>query len=296
MVKLLGATIKPRILNVNIKARRLGYVTQCLNLLKPSLSWTLDNVIERLESLGTQHQKELEAYVENSGYIKETKKHYPAKRYIKLMQELQLIKITGRSCRVSKLGEPLHFLQPIYNNPFDLTIEQECYLLRRLLISDFDVLLPLYRLLQDHDNVPTIFRLFKNAFVDQLEKRTEAIGDLLRASDFRNQIYSIGRWTKEKKYLEHIIYPRISWLIDLKLFDLEIFVKGRLLRLNDAGKRIFSNLEKTYEEEHLEHWFANRFYEQFAEAKHSRFAIKEMARLSDLPEDGTVQESGRHVE
>lgn len=285
MVKLPSATVKPRILSVNIKARRLGYVIQYLNLFKRNISLTVDNVIGKLESWAVQHQKELEAYIDSSGSITKTSKHYPAKRYVELMQGLQLIKITGRSCRITKLGEPLRFLKSNHNNPFDLSVEQECYLLRRLLISDFDVLLPLFRLLLDHGDVPWIFKLFKSAFIDQLEKRAEAIGDIIQASEFRKRIDSAKRWTKEKKYLEHIIYPRINWLIDLKLFDPEILVGEKRLQLNEAGKMIFFDLANTYEEAHLKYWLENHFYEIFVQAHRSRFAMGEIVKLSDLSEE-----------
>ena len=285
MVKLPSATVKARILSVNIKARRLGYVIQCLNLFKRNISLTVDNVIEKLESWAAQHEEELEAYIESSGSITKTSKHYPAKRYLELMQGLHLVKITGRSCRITKLGEPLRFLKPTYDNPFDLSIEQECYLLRRLLVSDCDVLLPLFRLLLDYGDVPMIFRLFKNTYIDQLEKRAEAIGDIIRASEFRKRIDSTKRWTKEKKYLEHVIYPRINWLIDLKLFDTEIFVGEKRLQLNEAGKMIFSDLTNTYEEARLKYWLENHFYEIFAQAHRSRFAVEETVRLSDLTKE-----------
>lgn len=279
-------------LRVSIKARRLWYVTECMKLFKPNTALSVDNFIEQLELLGVKHKKELEAYVESSGYIDRTEKHYPAKRYIGLMQGSQLIKIARRSCRITKLGEPLRFLQPLYANPFNLSIEQECYLLKRLLISDFDVLLPLFRLLPDCDNVPMLFRLFRNAINDQLKKRMEAIGDIIRASEFRKQIDRMKRWTNEKKYLEHIIYPRISWLIDLRLFDMETLVKEDHLELNEAAKIIFSGLATIYDEERLKYWFENHFYETFFQARPSGFKIKEMVRLRDLSE----KEAFKHLE
>lgn len=279
---MLGAIIEPRTLNVNIKARRLGYVVQCLGFFEQSESLTVGTVFEKLESWSTRNKERLKRYISSSGYITKTAKHYPAKRYVELTRDLQLIDVSEASCRITKLGKPLLSLETTPSRPFDLSIEQRWFLLRRLLISDFDYLLPHFRLLTEYDDVPTIFRLFKSAFLTQLEEQSRAIGDIIQASEYRKRIDNIKRWTKEKKYLEHIIYPRINWLIDLKLVDWNTLIEERRHELSKAGSLIASKLESIGREKRFKKWFETSFYTTLAQAYDSIFEREQIAFLSNL--------------
>lgn len=271
-------------MNVNIKARRLGYVIQCLNFFKQSENLTVGTVLEELESWSTQNEEKLERYISSSGYIKKTIKRYPAKRYVQLIRDLHLIEISETSCSITKLGKPLLFLETTPTKPFDLNIEQRWYLLKRLLIFDFDCLLPHFRLLAEYNDVPTIFRLFKNTYLTHLEERARAIGDIIQSSEYRKRIDSIKKWTKEKKYLEHIVYPRIAWLIDLKLIDWNILIEEKRYELSKAGSLIASTLESIYKTDKLENWFETSFYTTLAQAYDSLFKKDQITFLGNLSE------------
>jgi len=281
---LLGAVVKPRTLNINIKARRLGYVIQCLNFFRQSESLTVGTVFEKLELWSTQNKEKLERYINSSGDIKKTIKHYPAKRYVELIRDLHLLKISETSCRITKLGKPLLFFETTPAKPFDLSIEQRWYLLRRLLISDFDYLLPHFRLLAEYNDAPAIFRRFKNTYLTHLEEQARAIGDIIQSSEYRKRIDNLKRWTKEKKYLEHIIYPRINWLIDLKLIDWNILIEEKRYELNKAGSLIVSTLESIYKTGKLKDWFETSFYTTLAQAYDSLFKRDQMTFLGNLSE------------
>lgn len=281
---MLGDVVKPRTLNVNIKAQRLGYVIQCLNFFKQRESLTFGTVLEKLELWSAQNEKKLEQHIKTSGYIKKSSRRYPPKRYVELISNLQLIEISEMSCNITKLGIPLLFFEATPSKPFDLSIEQRWYLLKRLLISDFDILLPHFQLLAEHNDVPTIFRRFKNTYHAHLEERIRAIGDIIQSSEYRKRIDFIKKWEKEKKYLEHIIYPRIHWLIDLKLIDWNILSKKKRNELSKEGNLIASTLDSIPKTEKLKHWFETSFYTMLAQAYDSLFKRDQITFLTNLSE------------
>lgn len=281
---MLGNVVIPRTITVNIKARRLGYVIKCLSAFKQSESLTRGTVYEKLELWSVQNKKELDKHIRTSGYISKSPKRYPAKRYVDLTSNLQLIKIDRTSCSITKLGIPLHFFEIVPSKPFELSIEQQWYLLKRLLISDFDILLPHLQLLEKYYDVPTIFLKFKKTYLAHLEQRVRSIGDIIESSEYRKRIDKIKGWTSEKKYLEDIIYPRIDWLTDLKLIDWTILAEENRYELSKPATLITSKLVSLNKIGKLKNWFETGFYTTLSKAYNSLFNKDHITFLANLSE------------
>ena len=251
----------PRIINTNIKTRRLGYVIAITDLLGNNFL-LFDDLQGKLEAWAEEHEKCLERYFSKSGFIKKSPRHYPARRYIHLARNLRLIKISRNECALTKIGQPLPTLDKNKQNPFELTVEQKCYLLKRILENDFDYIFPLLWLLENCNTAREIFDNFKTAVLEHWEKRSKRIGDIVKSSGFKKRKELIMRWTQEKKYLENIIYPRIDWLLDLQILDREKY-KKRIYELTYNGKVFLSELKEMEVKASVDDWLEDHYYAIF---------------------------------
>lgn len=248
----------PRIVNTNIKTRRLGYIIAITDLLGNNFL-LFDDLQGKLEAWAEEHEKYLERYFSKSGFIKKSPRHYPARRYIHLAESLRLIKISRNECALTKIGQPLPILDKNKQNPFELTIEQKCYLLKRILENDFDYIFPLLRLLENYNSAREIFDNFKIAVLEHWEKRSKRIGDILKSSGFKKRKELMLKWTREKKYLENIIYPRLDWLLDIQILDREK-CKKRIYKLTHDGKTFLEELKKMEVEIGADAWLEDHYY------------------------------------
>jgi hypothetical protein len=252
----------PRIINTNIKTRRLGYIVALTDLLRSS-SLLVDDLQGKLEAWAEEHEDDLEMYFSKSGFIKKSPRHYPARRYIHLAENLKLIKISRNECALTKIGQPLPTLDKNKQNPFELSIEQKCYLLKRILENDFDFIFPLLRLLEKCHNTREIFGDFKIAVLEHWETRIKRIGDFLKSSGFMKRKQLMMKWTQEKKYLENIIYPRLDWLLDIQILDREK-CKKRIYEFTYNGRAFVEEMLKKMEvENNLDAWLEEHYYETF---------------------------------
>jgi len=135
----------------------------------------VDNTLRKLESWAKAHQKEVEEYSGKSGLITASPKHYPAKRYLHLAENLRLIKVSRSECAVTKIGQPILYLAESSQNPFDLTNEQRCYLLKRILENDSDCFLQLLKSLEKYNEIKDIFMYFKKTLLDHLERKSKSL-------------------------------------------------------------------------------------------------------------------------
>lgn len=252
----------PRIINTNIKTRRLGYIVALADLLGSSFL-LVDDLQRKLEAWAEEHENDLERYFSKSGFIKKSPRHYPARRYIHLAENLRLLRISRNECALTKIGQPLPTLDKNKQNPFELSNEQKCYLLKRIIENDFDYILPLLRLLEKHHHSQEIFSNFKEAVLKHLETRIERIGDILKSSGFMKRKQLIMKWTQEKKYLENIIYPRLDWLLDIQILDREKSRK-RIYELTYNGRAFVEKILENMEvENNANAWLEDHYYEAF---------------------------------
>ncbi|MEM5867688.1 MAG: hypothetical protein QXG39_07195 [Candidatus Aenigmatarchaeota archaeon] len=275
----------PRIINSNIKTRRLGYIIALVKIIGNNFLF-IDDALRRLESWAEAHQKEVEEYSGKSGLITASPKHYPAKRYFHLAKDLRLIKVSRSECAVTKIGQPILYLAEYLRNPFDLTNEQICYLLKRILENDSDCFLQLLRSLEKYNEIKNIFTQFKKTLLDHLEKKIEKLGDILKSSEIKRRRDKIIRWTEERKYLEHIIYPRLDWMTDLKILNISKRKEG-IYEFTEEGKSFLSFLNEMEKAnlENFDAWLENRYYEIFGQC----FIKKEKNLLTTLNSEEHVK-------
>lgn len=81
----------------------------------------------------------------------------------------------------------------------------------------------------------------------------------------------IRNWKKEITYLEHIIEPRLNWMLDLDLIIIDHNKSKKLYRLNKTGLSLHTLIYSTYIESEnklkaINYILDNTFFQLFSEA------------------------------
>lgn len=255
----------------NTKVRRMGYFLQVVKEIGKS-SLGENAVIARLTSWSETNINLLEQHVDSTGKVKKSPKDTSARRYLSCASNMGLIARIGGEYKLTKYGKVLlSLMDQISFSPFSLTLTEACFLLNRLLLLDSDYLVPILQFLDEHGecDLSTLQKQFRNIVLSWLEVKLryfftiepESKNEILRAE---NRIKS---WTKPEKYVEHIVPPRVHWLLDLQLLDWMVYKEQSKFALGTNGKTFFSRLPKIQNYAHVNRtWLENDYFKGFIEA------------------------------
>lgn len=254
-----------RLTSPTIKVRRIGYLIQSTRILSSIDSLPAGIFIDKLIDWSKKNKRQLEQYT--TEVLKKTAKskvlpgeitgNDSAMRYIKVCNELGLVtnQINTRIWMNTKEGSILASLEGNKEYPFELSLEQICFLLKLFLQKDYDYLKVLVgligtRLIDESEK-------FRTLVIDSFELKFRHTSNIYEFEELKRGISDIKKWKKGKKYYqENIRDVRLGWLRDLKLLFLSSY-KGRYL-INDAEK-LFINPLITKE------WLDNDYYSTFAQ-------------------------------
>lgn len=255
---------------LNTKVRRLGYLVFLTGLLKQGSSGEA-LVVRELERWAEDHQSDLDTHIDSTGIIRSTIKSTSAKRYLGFAAAIDLVgKVLGL-WRLSKYGKVLALVAPkTRSNAFELGIEEICFFARRLLLSDADFLLPVFELVDEHQpcSLADIQDNFQHRILDRLRLIERATRSGQMKLEVKSRIQRIQRWTKPDVYVEHLVPPRLHWLLDLRLFDWDVYRESNCFQLSHEG-RVFLDAFPKHDERlrYIEQdWCDNSYFEAFIEA------------------------------
>jgi len=258
------------VLRLNTKVRRLGYLAFLTRLLEQGSSGG-PVVLKALERWAEENQSDLNSYIDSTGVIKSTIKATSAKRYLEFAAAIDLIgKIFGL-WRLSKYGKVLALVSPkTRNNAFELGIEEICFFARRLLLSDADFMIPVFELVDEHQpcSLMDIQRNFQRRILERLLliEQTTRFGQIKR--EVANRIQRIHRWTRPHIYAEHLVPPRLHWLLDLRLLDWTVYRRSNSFQLSHQGRVLLDAFPRNNESLRYidREWCENSYFETFIEA------------------------------
>lgn len=258
------------ILQTNTKVRRIGYFKLLRNYFIKNSKVPKNRLNNRFEDFIEENNKNdfLKEH-DLKGVIKKTKRGTSAKPYIELAQELELINPINR---VIVPGKSLKIYQVLTqesnkeNEIFNISELDKIFFLHVFLKKDFLYLSVLLEFIFIHER--TSYKSINNNFDDLLINRLEEFHDQIKHSKnykVQKQIKNIGKrirdWEKPRKYLEHVLMPRINWLHDLELIQLD---KNNNITLKEKGKKLFSHLcfwnDINYQRIISPNSFLDRFY------------------------------------
>ena len=238
-----------RLTTPNIKVRRLGYFVLLTKILNEYRALPEISLIREFEEISLKYIEFFKRYPYKSNRetpIKPTKKHDGSKRYIRTAEEIELIAKMANEYYITKLGDIIASL-PSRNNPFRLSLSQQCFFLKLLLKKDRDTLIPIVKIIREKIDASNRWKFF----IKYIAKKGNDL-----------------RWKKNPKkyYMDHIESPRLGWLKDLKI-----------LTPNGIDERFLSFFsEKIFERDPD---LTIIYYQEFCKAK--RFKnIKEFDKIS----------------
>jgi len=250
-------TMKYRIINVNTintqtKVRRLAYLKMIINMFNKSSYYPVRLFNQKVEIEAQKYNDELSKYINGKGIIEVSKTGNSSKPYIETTLSLKLLFSQNNMYRLSKYGNIFNILNIELDiktdNYFQLSTYQKSFILYFILEKD-----KLYlQLLLDiiFEKRKTTIKELKEVFQSSLiEKLQASIHNPNISNTIKNEIIlkirRVENWENPKRYLEHIIEPRINWLLDLDILNKDDFMKNKLA-LSKEGLVLVAKLNSSF--------------------------------------------------
>lgn len=226
-------------LSTNTQTRRLGYFSAAAKLM--SLEPTpMDRLVAQLVEWNTNNRRALESYESQKGVAKSPS---AAKRYLKLANGLGMATALGSGLQLSDDGLLLKTLLP-NETSFALTTAEKLFYLGQLLAYDADPLLALAAWLPHEAVPPTLGYLqrgFQGALLDWLRLRARSATNESAQRSLSDRVKTVEGWKRPDTYAEHVVAPRLHWLLDLGLLDVGAFHHTTFV-LTDPAASFFEGL------------------------------------------------------
>lgn len=240
-----------KILTIQAKVRRLGYMKMILSLFNKSSYYPKTVFNQKIEiEAKNKYNEILLNHINTKGIIDLTKTGNSSKPYIEVMVSLQLLYAQSNKYQLSKYGKIFNVLSEkitnLDDNYFALSSYEKSFFLFFILQNDTLYLWSLLELIYNKNNKATIINI-KKTFQESIIKNLESIKKYPNMSDshklkIKSIITRIKSWKKPQVYLEHVIKPRINWLLDLNMLEKDDFKQNNIV-LSKKGLRLFNSLK-----------------------------------------------------
>lgn len=238
--------------STNTQTRRLGYLVAICQLLNsgyvPPTQFQDD-----VENWAGENRQALKEHVSDRGEIRHSARSLGFQRYVELAHDLQLLTSVSGYIRLAKVGRVLVIADEDShpaNTPFMLSDETSALLLYQLLLLDADYSLPTLELANRYHRQSDLLNSAQEHLLRRFRVMEARTGSTSARIDVHDRALAIERWTKPVKYLEHILLPRLHWLLDLRLLSWEAFLTHREFVLSEKGHRLLEKVPK-FEGHHM---------------------------------------------
>ena len=223
-------------ISTQTKSRRLGYVQMILSMFNKSGYYPVNIFNKKIEQEAKEHYDELLEYTNTKGAIDITRTGNSSKPYIETSIALKLIYSQNNAYKLSKYGKILNVLNSKFDNAswnvFKLSNVQQSFFLLFIMKNDGLYLWALLDLIYFQNNKTTFKKLkevFQQYLIEQLQFTMKNSNlSTKHKSEINIRIKRIKKWKKPEVYLEHVIEPRVNWLLDLELIEHIQFSKNNI--------------------------------------------------------------------
>ncbi|REA58223.1 hypothetical protein DSL64_21695 [Dyadobacter luteus] len=233
------------ILSTNTKVRRLGYFKVLSLLLKENKSVPAASINRKFENYCLKYKGFLESNQFNKGLINTTKTGISAKPYIDTACDLEFLNRINNAFYSGKTFKVYQTLQTEFSdldNIFSLSDFDKIFFLEHILRNDyfyFSCVLELM-FIEERTTYSHLNKVFQHKIVSRLERyrQSSEFGDRKVLSNLDIILNRIKGWKKADIYLEHVIMPRLNWMLDLNV----ISRINNEYAITEIGKKIFRHL------------------------------------------------------
>lgn len=207
------------VLNTNTKTRRLRFIEVLARLL--AFGFDPQKLLSSTLAWANEHAEDLQAHEDSKGAILAATGTGSVIPYLDLAKELGILTRVGRGLTLSNAGRVLALLDGAKNS-FALTLEERAYFLFDLLAYDRDIIWPLTVYLRGKKvRKRDIRHEFPSDYKNHLERLRGFCGTARAKRQIDETLLRLGRWKRPDVYMEHVIDPRLSWLVDLRMCHFE---------------------------------------------------------------------------
>jgi hypothetical protein len=235
-----------KILSTNTKVRRLGYF-KLLSLFLENKKIPATSINKKFELFCLNFTEDLIINENSKGLIIQTKTGISSKPYVDtavnldFLNKINNIYSTGKSIKVYQV---LNHQLSSDSNIFKLNNLDKIFFLENILKYDFFYFRNLLEIIYINEKISysEIINIYPNKLVNQL-KEFNTLNDFDRnrkvAIEINTVLKRIVSWEKPEKYLEHVIMPRLNWMLDLELIKLD---NKNNVEITEIGNKLFENL------------------------------------------------------
>jgi hypothetical protein len=220
------------VLNTNTKTRRLRFVAVAARLARTPLD--VARLSTKLLRWATENESALQSHADPKGAIIAATGRASAVPYLNLAKELGVIAPVGRGLALTNSGLALALLSTT-DEGFTLSVEERLFFFYELLVRDRDYICPLLILLAEAPQKKARLReAFPAIYAKHLQSLRYHCGTKRSRYMIDAALDRITRWRRAAVYMEHILDPRASWLIDLGVCTME----ANAVRLTESGAKL----------------------------------------------------------
>lgn len=233
------------IVSTNTKIRRLGYFKVLSLFLEERKKVPENSINKRFEDFCSNFQELLGENKFKKGLISQSKSGISAKPYIDIAYDFGFLNKINNIVSAGKSFKVYQELRDNFGNSaniFKLNEFDKVYFLEVVLRNDYFYFSNLMRIffLFEKLSYNQIIKLFKDQLIESLKyyKECDAIWDRKMINGVDEILKRIMRWEKAEIYLEHIIQPRINWMLDLEIVEMD----DKEYVITEVGLSIYKNL------------------------------------------------------
>ncbi|MBP1838624.1 hypothetical protein [Formosa algae] len=232
-----------RIMSTNTKVRRLGYFKLVSSFIE-NKKVTAVTINRKFEVFSVNFTQELTVNENSKGLIKVTKTGISAKPYIDTAVNFDFInKINNfySSGKQLKVYQVLHSELPKNSNVFSLSDFDKIFFLENILKYDYFYFSNLLEVIYINERTSyiDIISVYKDKLINQLKEFNSFNRNRKVSNEINTVLKRILNWEKPEKYLEHVIMPRLNWMLDLNLIKLD---RKNNVEITKIGDKLFENI------------------------------------------------------
>lgn len=207
--------------STNTQLRRLDVISSFVRLIGKR-QVPLELLKKQIITWSVNAEKNIYSYSERNGLLTSNGKPTTAfKKYISLIKEIGVLKQLGSVVSLTTTGLILFsFLKNKDEYPSELSEEEKYYFLHILFSKDGDYLLLIIDLISSQNNNNKQNQLqeqFEKVLLERLESKILYSNKYAKMSLSEKRRIVTTEWQNAKSYSEHIIAPRLEWMIDLNI-------------------------------------------------------------------------------
>ena len=230
-------------MSTNTKVRRLGYFKLASSFIE-NKKVTAVTINRKFEVFSVNFTQELTVNENSKGLIKVTKTGISAKPYIDTAVNFDFInKINNfySSGKQLKVYQVLRSEFPESSNVFLLSDFDKIFFLENILKYDFFYFGNLLEIIYIHERTSyiDIISVYKDKLINQLKEFNSFNRNRKVSNEINTVLKRILNWEKPEKYLEHVIMPRLNWMLDLNLVKLD---RKNNVEITKIGDKLFENI------------------------------------------------------